>query len=229
MTIHLTKKQRNILAIFLSTDNRALSMNEIHTELMKQHIVVSKRTVKNTLTDYNQFNKRGNTSLIIKNLDKTGGGVCFILNENVETFIELARNLLHAKEFVSLFFRSKFTQRFLDSGECMSHIERNLNVEFDKLTREKIHQIIHNSPSALYFGLFAKDLKSQKIKDASKIPEDAEHEIRENFISRLLDDLREKDFYLSPDVEKLEITIESLWKYKRKKNTEVELKLTYIQ
>jgi hypothetical protein len=69
----------------------------------------------------------------------------------------------------------------------------------------------------------------QKIKDASKIPEDAEHEIRENFISRLLDDLRAKDFFLSTDLEKLEITIQTLWKFKRKKNEKIELNLIYKQ
>lgn len=217
MTIHLTKKQRNVFAIFLKYDNKTLSFNEIFSELVKQKIRISKRTVKNTLNEFNQFNKKRNIPLIIKDLDETVGGVCFQINENIETFIELARNLLEAKEFAPIFFRSKFTQKFLDNIDIMTHVEKNLNLEFDNDTRNKIHQIIHNSPSALHFGLFAKDLKSQKIKDVDVLPEEAEHEIRENFISRLLDDLRDKDFFLSSDLEKLEIAINTIWKHKRKK------------
>ena len=45
----------------------------------------------------------------------------------------------------------------------MKYIEENLNVEFDEETRLKIHYIVQNSPSALWYGLFSKNLLSQKI------------------------------------------------------------------
>ena len=229
MAVHLTKKQRIVFSVFLKNENRVLSFNEIFSELTKQNIRISKRTVKNTLHEYDQFHTRENSPLIMKNLNETGGGVCYSINEKIETFIELARNLLSAKEFASIFFKAKFSQQFLNDLDIMKHVEKNLNVEFDEDTRYKIYQIIHNSPSALYFGLFAKNLKSQLMKNIQVLPEEAEHEIRENFISRLLDDLRDKDFFLSRDLEKLEIRIDTVWNFKRKKNIRVDLNLIYKQ
>ncbi|MGF3555186.1 MAG: hypothetical protein ACQXXF_08000 [Thermoplasmatota archaeon] len=227
--ILLSKKKQEIFIILLKNDNKALSFNEIFSELTKQNIRISKRTVKNTLDDYNQFNKHGNPYLITKELDKTTGRTCFKINDDIETFIELARNLLNNKDFNSIFFRSKYTQQILKNIDIMKRIEKNLNLEFDRYTHKNIHQIINNSPSALYFGLFASDLKSQKTINANTLSEEAEHEIRENFISRLLDDLRDKDFFLSEDLEKLQITIKTNWKFKGKKRLDADLELTYKQ
>jgi len=228
MVTLLSKKKRYVFAVFLRCNNKALSFTEIYSELTKQGIKISKRTVKNTLDEYNQYNTVGNPPLLKKKFDKIGG-TCFQIHKDDETFIELARNLLHTKEFGTLFYRSTYTQTLLSTVVMMQHIEKNLHLDFDAYTRRKIHQIIRNSPSALYFGLFAKELKSQKEKGIDVLPEEAEHEIRENFISRLLDDLRDKDFFLSTDIEKLEITIDTLWKYKRKKSATVELQLMYTQ
>lgn len=227
--VHLSKKKREVFAILLKYDNKLMSFSEIFSELMRQNIKISKRTVKNTLDEYNQFNKIGNITLITKELDKTTGSTCYRITAGIEAFIELARNLLNTKEFTSIFFRSNYTQQFLTNIDIMNHIEKNLNLKFDDYTTFKIHHIIYNSPSALYFGLFAKDLKSQKMKNASYLSEEAEHEIRENFIGRLLDDLRDKDFFLSKDLEKLEITINTNWKFKGKKSINVDIELTYEQ
>jgi hypothetical protein len=225
----LSKKKQEIFTIILKNDNKALSFNEIYSELTKQNIIISKRTIKNTLDDYNQFNKHGNPNLITKELERTKGKICFKINDGIETFTELARNLLNNEDFSSTFFRSNYTQQILKKIDIMKHVEKNLNLEFDRYTFKNIHQIINNSPSALYFGLFATDLKSQKTKNANTLSQDAEHEIRENFISRLLDDLRDKDFFLSKDLEKLQITIKVNWKFKGKKSIDSDLELTYEQ
>ncbi|UCF13475.1 MAG: hypothetical protein JSW06_04250 [Thermoplasmatales archaeon] len=229
MAIRLTKKQKHIFADFLKNDNKPISNPEIYSALVKRNVRISKRTVKNTLDDYDQFNKIGNPALLVKDLDKTTGGTCYKIKEDLDTFVELARGLLITKEFSPIFFQSKYAQKLLKNKSIISYIEENLNLEFLEDTKLKIHQIIQNSPSALYFGLFKKNLLSQKTEDIGFLPDEAEHEIRENFISRLLDDLRDKDFFLSENLEELGITVTMNWKFKEKKESKFNLKLKYKQ
>jgi len=109
----------------------------------------------------------------------------------------------------------------------IKYIEENLNLVFDNNTIVIIHHIIKNSPSALYFGLFSEGLLSQKVRDSGYLKDDAEHEIRENFISRLLNDLRGKDFFLSEDIKELKIIVGMHWKFKEKKESKFNLELKY--
>lgn len=228
MLLRLSIKEKEIFSYFLKKGNPPLNSNKIYGGLVEEGIKISKRTVKNTLDKYDQFNKEGEPALLIKELDKFTGGTCYVIKEDLETFIELARNLLKSK-FAHQFFQSEYSQYLLKDKIIMKYIEDNLNVKFDNDTSFKIHQIIKNSPSALYFGLFAKDLQSQKIMDKDFLPEEAEHEIRENFLSRLLDDLRDKDFFLSENLERLSITLTMDWKFKEEKRTKFDLELKYEQ
>ena len=225
--VHLGKKKRAVLAILLQHKGKAISSSEIYSGLVKQDTKISKRTVKNTLDEYNQYNKLGNPSLVTKELDKITGRTCFRITPSIDTFIELARNLLITRDSASIFFKSRYAQNFLQDINLINHIEENLNLVFDDKTRDIIHQIIQNSPSALCFGLFSENLLSQKARDTGYLKDNAEHEIRENFISGLLNDLRDKDFFLSDNTRELIINVGMQWKFKEKKESKFNLELRY--
>lgn len=225
MPIKLTNKEKEIFAYFVKEFDKPLTSNQIFQSLQNEGIQISKRTIKNTLDDFDQYNKKENILLLKKGLNKSGG-TCYKLEQNLPSFIILAYNLMKGK-YSQQFFQSNFCQEIIKVNNIIKHVEENLNVIFDKETSLKIHLIIRNSPSALFFSLFEKGLTSQKSKEEDILSEEAEHEIRENILSKLLDDLRDKNFFISDDIKNLGITVTTDWKFKNGKSRKFDLNLNY--
>ena len=227
MPIKLTIKEKEIIVLFLKNNNNSLFSNKIYDLLIKEKKKITKRTVKNILEKYNQFNKSNNISLFIKELDNNTGGTCYRINEDIETFIELSRNLLK-NTFSNLFFQSKYAQQFIKNKNIMKYIEKNLKIEYTQEARFGIHQIVKNSPTALYFGLFAKNTLSQKLDSEDKdTTKESERLVLENFIFGLFNDLKEQNYYIEKNVKNLIVKLNLHWEIKNKKPIEINIELPY--
>lgn len=221
----LGPKQLLMITYFL-TKNEWTTTRELK-DFFKDKI--SNKTITTTLK-MNKLYKENSLIIFDVSLDKRGK--IYKIKDDFDTFLILAQNYLKSG-YALIFFESEYAQQFIKKQDIMAHIEKNLKIEYTKEARFKIHQIIKNSPTALYFGLFSKNTLSQQFEKENiqvddERQEDSERELIENFTFGLLNDLKQQDYYLDSKVKELTVTIQFHWKIKGRKPTDIEIELPYF-